>query len=271
MGLSMRKWQFAAAVVAAIAALCQGAVVSCPQCTTADSILKPCNSALNIDTWSSPYIYQPHNAAEAVCQCNQNFYSQITFCLQCQSSSSANYTVMPLPEYKALCVYYNQPTFPFLAGGVVVATTTTSQSTQPTSEPMPSEGNNGGSGSSHSGLSSGAVAGVVVSAIALIVALSVAGYVYTRRKREMAKQKEEEDLYKFQENSRNSYMEAPLPQYTGMIQSSLPSLPQLTNLRVMNPDSDDEDNHGQTRLNTKSFEVQRGAPPGWRRGSFDDD
>ena len=68
----------------------------------------------------------------------------------------------------------------------------------------------------------------MVSAIALIVALSVAGYVYTRRKREMAKQKEEEELYKFQENSRNSYMEAPLPQYTGMIQSSLPSLPQLT-------------------------------------------
>ncbi|KAG9070690.1 hypothetical protein KI688_008229 [Linnemannia hyalina] len=68
----------------------------------------------------------------------------------------------------------------------------------------------------------------VVSAIALIVALSVAGYVYARRRREMARQKEEEDLYKFQENSRNSYMEAPLPQYTGMIQSSLPSLPQLT-------------------------------------------
>ncbi|KAF9541853.1 hypothetical protein EC957_002623 [Mortierella hygrophila] len=250
----MRKWQFAAAVVAAIAALCQGAGVSCPQCDVANSILKPCNSALNIDSWSSPYVYH-----------------QISACLGCQTSSTANYTVMPLPEYKALCVYYNQPTFPFLPGGVVVATTTTpSQSTQPTSDPLPSEGNSG-SGSSHSGLSSGAVAGVVVSAIALIVALSVAGYVYARRRREMARQKEEEDLYKFQENSRNSYMEAPLPQYTGMIQSSLPSLPQLTNLRVMNPDSDDEDNHGQMRPNKKSFEVQRGAPPGWRRGSFDDD
>lgn len=44
----------------------------------------------------------------------------------------------------------------------------------------------------------------------------------------MARQREEEELYKFQENSRNSYMEAPLPQYTGMIQPSLPSLPQLT-------------------------------------------
>lgn len=268
----MRKWLFTAAVVAAIASLSQGAAEdSCPQCKTADSILKPCNSALNIDTWSSPYVYQPHNAAEAACQCNQNFYSQITDCLGCQRSASANYTVMALPEYKALCVYYNQPTFPLLPGGVVVTTTTSSQSTQPTSGPLPSEGINGGSGSSHSGLSSGAVAGVVVSAIALIVALSVAGYVYTRRKREVARQKEEEDLYKFQENSRNSYMEAPLPQYTGMIQSSLPSLPQLTNLRVMNPDSDEEDNHGQSRFNKKSFEVQRGTPPGWRRGSFDDD
>jgi hypothetical protein len=150
----------------------------------------------------------------------------------------------------------------------------------------------------------------IVSAIALIVALSVAGYVYVRRKREMARQKEEEELYKFQENSRNSYMEAPLPQYTGMIQSSLPSLPQLTyvyalflfvfldarivpwfgceqqlttvsllssfvlnsNLRVMNPDSDDDENNGQTRFNKKqSFEVNRGTSPGWRRGSFDDD
>ena len=69
---------------------------------------------------------------------------------------------MSLPEYKALCVYYNQPTFPFLPGGVVVGTTTTSQSTQPTSEPLPSEGNNGGLGSSHSGLSSGAIAGMYV-------------------------------------------------------------------------------------------------------------
>ncbi|KAF8933608.1 hypothetical protein BGZ47_010799 [Haplosporangium gracile] len=265
----MRKWLFAAAVVAAIVALCQGAEESCPQCKVVDSLLGSCGIKLNIDTWSSPYVYQPHNATEAVCQCNQNFYNQITDCLGCQRSASANYTVIPLPEYKALCVYYNQPTFPPLQGGVVV-TTTTSQSTQPTSEPSPSE-INGGSGSSHSGLSSGAVAGIIVSAIALIVALSVAGYVYTRRKREMAKQKEEEDLYKFQENSRNSYMEAPLPQYTGMIQSSLPSLPQLTNLRVMNPDSDDEDNNGQMRFNKKSIEVQRDTSPGWRRGSFDDD
>ncbi|KAG0046677.1 hypothetical protein BGZ89_005238 [Linnemannia elongata] len=271
MGLSIRKWLFAAAVVAAIVAPSQGAPEeSCPQCKTADSILKPCNTALNIDTWSSPYVYQPHDVAGAACQCNQNFYSQITDCLKCQTSASANYTVMGLTEYKALCAYYNQTTFPLLPGGVVVPTASSSLPTERTTSPLPSEGSNGGSGS-HSGLSSGAVAGVVVSAIALIVALSVAGYVYTRRKRELARQKEEEDLYKFQENSRNSYMEAPLPQYTGMIQSSLPSLPQLTNLRVMNPDSDDEDNHGQTRLNKKSFEVQRGTSPGWRRGSFDDD
>ncbi|KAG0279269.1 hypothetical protein BGZ96_001996 [Linnemannia gamsii] len=178
---------------------------------------------------------------------------------------------MPLVEYKAMCVYYGQATFPALPGGVVVNPTTSTHPTQPSSEPMPSEGNNGGS-SNHSGLSSGAVAGIIVSAIALIVALSVAGYVYNRRRREMTRQREEEELYKFQENSRNSYMEAPLPQYTGMIQSSLPSLPQLTNLRVMNPDSEDEDNNAQNRFNKKqSFEVQRGTSPGWRRGSFDDD
>jgi hypothetical protein len=174
---------------------------------------------------------------------------------------------MPLPEYKSMCAFYGQTSFPDLpvAPG---ASSTTRQTGEPTNTALPSEGENGGSGSTHSSLSSGAIAGMyvlflcsylklkrifsllkpnriayiclthssycctnnyrVVSAVALIVALSVAGYVYNRRKRELAKQKEEEDLYKFQENSRASYMEAPLPQYTGMIQSSLPSLPQLT-------------------------------------------
>jgi lipopolysaccharide export system protein LptC len=67
-----------------------------------------------------------------------------------------------------------------------------------------------------------------VSAIALLVALSVAGYVYTRRRRDQLKQREDDEMYKFQETNRNSYMETSLPQYTGMIQPSLPSLPQLT-------------------------------------------
>jgi len=47
-----------------------------------------------------------------------------------------------------------------------------------------------------------------------------------------------------------------------------------SNLRVMNPDSDDDDNHGQENSRFpkgSSFEVKRGMSPGWRRGSFDDD
>jgi len=117
----------------------------------------------------------------------------------------------------------------------------------------------------------------VVSAIALIVALSVAGYVYTRRRRDHLKQQEDDDLYKFQETNRGPYMETQLPQYTGMIQPSLPSLPQLTNLRVMNPDSDEEDmtrgpqGRFEEHKPNSSFEVARTSSPGWRRGSFDDD
>ncbi|KAF9907808.1 hypothetical protein EC991_010500 [Linnemannia zychae] len=197
---------------------------------------------------------------------------QTDSCLKCQSSTNAHYSVMPLPDYKAMCVFYGQTSFPDLPLPPG-ATSTTSHTPLPTNTSLPSEGDNSTSGSTHSSLSSGAVAGIVVSAVALIVALSVAGYVYTRRKRELARQKEEEELYKFQENSRNSYMEAPLPQYTGMIQSSIPSLPQLTNLRVMNPDSDEDENrgHGGPFHKGNSFEVQRGSSPGWRRGSFDDD
>ncbi|KAF9430068.1 hypothetical protein BGZ76_000984, partial [Entomortierella beljakovae] len=108
----------------------------------------------------------------------------------------------------------------------------------------------------------------VVSAVALIVALAVAGYVYARRKRELARQKEDDELYKYQDATRNSYMETQLPQYSG-IQSSLPSLPQLTNLRVMNPDTDDEDNDNR---GFKYDPPRTSSPsPGWRRGSFDDD
>ncbi|KAF9119213.1 hypothetical protein BGW39_000477 [Mortierella sp. 14UC] len=221
--------------------------------------------------WSGERVYGP-TAEAAACQCNFLFYNQTASCLDCQSSTNAHYSVMPLASYKAMCVFYNQTSFPDLPGAPG-STPTTNQGLQPTNTGLPSDGANGGSGSTHSSLSSGAVAGIIVSAVALIVALSVAGYVYTRRKRELARQKEEEDLYKFQENSRNSYMEAPLPQYTGMIQPSLPSLPQLTNLRVMNPDSDDDDNRGNGKPFHKgnSFEVQRGSSPGWRRGSFDDD
>ncbi|KAG0057216.1 hypothetical protein BGZ83_000629 [Gryganskiella cystojenkinii] len=160
--------------------------------------------------------------------------------------------------------------------GPACATTTTSATTPSGTTDSSNGSNPGTSGPSHNNnaLSSGAIAGIVVSAIALVVALSVAGYVFNRRRREQAKQREEDELYKYQETNRNSYMEVPLPQYTGMIQSSLPSLPQLTNLRVMNPDSDEEGGHESNDPRFKggsSFEVGRTSSPGWRRGSFDDD
>ncbi|KAG0379487.1 hypothetical protein BGX24_000227 [Mortierella sp. AD032] len=223
-----------------------------------------------METWPGTREYQP-TAEAAACQCNLVVYNQTASCMTCQSSTSAKYSVIDLPGYKRLCTFFGQKDFPDFP--IPASSSTTSQPALPTGSDLPSEGGKGGSASSHSSLSSGAVAGIIVSAVALIVALSVAGYVYARRKRELAKQKEEEELYKFQENSRNSYMEAPLPQYTGMIQSSHPSLPQLTNLRVMNPDSDDDDNraHGGPFHKGNSFEVQRGSSPGWRRGSFDDD
>ncbi|KAF8931138.1 hypothetical protein BGZ58_007802 [Dissophora ornata] len=196
-------------------------------------------------------------------------------CLSCQSSSSAHFSVTPLAEYKLVCQSWGQTAFPSV---YMASTTATSTSSTPTDTSLPSSGSNsGGSGGHNSSLSSGAVAGIVVSAIALIVALSVAGYVFVRRRRELAKQQEDEDLYKYQGSTRNSYMESPLPQYTGMIQSSLPSLPQLTNLRVMNPDNDDEDeNHagGFKFPGGHSFDAPQSASsssPGWRRGSFDDD
>ncbi|KAG0040458.1 hypothetical protein BGZ82_002542 [Podila clonocystis] len=184
-------------------------------------------------------------------------------CLRCQSSTSAKYSVKPVDQYKQVCLSFHQswqdiyiPTKP-----------STSSTTEPTGAPEPS---NDAGGSSHVSLSSGAIAGIVVSAIALIVALSVALYVYQRRKRDLARQQEEDELYKYNSQARNSYMEVPLPQYTGMIQPTLPPLPQITNLRVMNPDADDD--YVQTKEGYhKSFEVNRNSSPGWRRGSFDDD
>ncbi|KAF9348873.1 hypothetical protein BGX26_012752 [Mortierella sp. AD094] len=150
------------------------------------------------------------------------------------------------------------------------STTTSAPTSTDTTTPGP---DNNTTGPTHNnGLPAGAIAGIVVSAIALIVALTVAGYVYTRRKRELARQKEDDELYKYQETTRNSYMETPLPQYTG-IQSSLPALPQLTNLRVMNPDNDDEDvnNSGNPGFLNNKYGAARTSSPGWRRGSFDDD
>ncbi|KAF9345846.1 hypothetical protein BGX26_002676 [Mortierella sp. AD094] len=131
---------------------------------------------------------------------------------------------------------------------------------------------------SSSSLSSGAIAGIVVSIIALIVALSVAAYVWGRRRRDSVRDVPDLDDFKYRDTHSESYMEAAaLPQYTGMIQSPLPPISKVSNLRVMNPDSEDEDatnvaNNGRQRQpNPQSFEVQRNSSPGWRRGSFDDD
>ncbi|KAI1313918.1 hypothetical protein EDD11_002381 [Mortierella claussenii] len=265
------------ACVASIGLLSQRGVSaapdSCPPCSIADGILKPCNSTLNILSWPGTFVYQPLEN-QAQCACNQNFYDQMLSCLDCQSSSSAKFTVKPLPEYKTICQSLGQATFPpvYIPG----QSTTSSAAATPTDPSVtnPSTGHiSTGAGHSGSGLSSGAVAGIIVSAIALIVALSVAGYVFARRRRELTKQREEDELYKYQEGSRNSYMEAPLPQYTGMIESSLPALPQLTNLRVMNPDNDDEEdrNNGARPPQDYGLDAPRTSSPGWRRGSFDDD
>ncbi|KAG0350668.1 hypothetical protein BGZ54_003692 [Gamsiella multidivaricata] len=193
-------------------------------------------------------------------------------CLSCQSSTSAKLSVAPLDQYQLVCQSLGQTEFPKVY--VPGQTSTTTTAAPSTNTPLATSGSNSGNnGAGHSNLSSGAVAGIVVSAIALIVALSVAGYVFAKRRRELAKQREEEELYKYQDATRSSYMESPLPQYTG-IQSSLPSLPQLTNLRVMNPDNDDDDERGNAgrprNQNGQSFDVTR-TSPGWRRGSFDDD
>ncbi|KAF9180122.1 hypothetical protein BGZ51_000097 [Haplosporangium sp. Z 767] len=163
---------------------------------------------------------------QAPCACNQNFYGQATSCLSCQSSDTAHLSVKPLADYKLVCQSMGQQAWPEV---YIPGQTQTTTSVVPTSSSLPTNGSDASkSGSSHSGLSSGAVAGIIVSAIALIVALAVAGYVFARRRRDLAKRQEDEELYKFQETTRNSYIEAPVPQYTGMIEPSLPALPQIT-------------------------------------------
>ncbi|KAF9291331.1 hypothetical protein BGZ68_004419 [Mortierella alpina] len=277
-----QAWMAASVSIAAIGLLYQGVsaadgeIGSCAPCGLSETILLPCNSTLQMSGWPGTFTYQP-TLAQAPCACNQNFYDQIKACLLCQSSDSAHLSVKPLPDYQLVCQAYGIATFPPV---YIPGQKQTTAAPAPPDSTLPSNGSNAGSSSpSHSSLSSGAVAGIIVSAIALLVALSVAGYVFAKRKRELARQREEDELYKFQETNRNSYIEAPLPQYTGMIQSSSPQLPQLTNLRVMNPDSDDEDPLNGPRFPTgkgsamegTSFEVNRNSSPGWRRGSFDDD
>lgn len=65
-----------------------------------------------------------------------------------------------------------------------------------------------------------------MSAIALIVALSVAAYVYGRRRRERALDK---DDYKYKySDERDSYMEVALPQYNNGMQPTLPPISKVS-------------------------------------------
>ncbi|KAF8918510.1 hypothetical protein BGZ58_004835 [Dissophora ornata] len=206
-------------------------------------------------------------------------------CLTCQSSSSAHYSVKALASYQLVCESYGQTwkqiNLPTTSSTTTTTTTTTTVAPTTTSDSTTSTATNpsgdlSSSNSSNNGLSSGAIAGIVVSVIALIVALSVAGYVWGRRRRDAGLHGRDVEEYKYR-GTPDSYMEVALPQYTGMIQPSLPSLSKVSNLRVMNPDSDDDavSNYGppQPRHQDEpsSFEVQRNSSPGWRRGSFDDD
>ncbi|KAF9928720.1 hypothetical protein FBU30_002138 [Linnemannia zychae] len=248
---------------------------SCPTCNYADSLLKPCNTKLDILTWSGHMVYQP-TEEQAPCACNQNFYGQIDNCLKCESSPTADYSVAPLPLYQAICLSQGQAwkdiNFPNgTTTTTTVAPTATTTATTTTTTPTTPLTSNGAVSSSSSSLSNGAIAGIVVSVIALIVALSVAAYVYSRRRREHVAAADDLDEYKYNSTSRDSYMDSSLPQYTGQIQPVLPPISKISNLRVMNPDSDDEAGPARPPQQQASFEVNRTSSPGWRRGSFDDD
>ena len=68
----------------------------------------------------------------------------------------------------------------------------------------------------------------MVSVVALIVALSVAAYVYSRRRREHVAADDDLDEYKYNTTSRDSYMDSSLPQYTGQIQPVLPPISKVS-------------------------------------------
>ncbi|KAG9323051.1 hypothetical protein KVV02_004603 [Mortierella alpina] len=248
------------------------AAESCPECSYVDSLLKPCNSSLNMLSWPGTMVYQP-TPAQAKCGCNQNYYGQAEGCMRCQSSTSAHYSVKDLEGYKLVCLSMGETWKEIYIPGQTSASTT-AEATGPTAPPVPSDESTSGKHAANN-LSNGAVAGIVVSVIALVVALTVAGYVWRKRRRESVRGEGVNDEYKFSDTQRDSYMEAALPQYTGMIQPTLPPLSNISNLRVMNPDSEDEDlpprSANRNDQNQPSFEVNRNSSPGWRRGSFDDD
>ncbi|KAF8958739.1 hypothetical protein BGZ46_001904, partial [Entomortierella lignicola] len=203
----------------------------------------------------------------------------IVACLTCESSSSAHYSVENIADYKLVCLSFGQawkqinlPNATTTTTTTTTATATTTTSSTITNNPS----NDTSSKDNNNSLSSGAIAGIAVSIVALIVAISVAVYVCARRRRE-ERNVTDLDTFKYRDTHSDSFMETSLPQYTGMIQSPLAPISKLSNLRVMNPDSDDEGatnvarNGRQRQQDHPSFEVQRNSSPGWRRGSFDDD
>ncbi|KAF9433674.1 hypothetical protein BGZ76_009119 [Entomortierella beljakovae] len=230
-----------------------------------------------MDTWPGTLVYQP-TQDQAPCACNQNYYDQMGSCLKCQTSTTATYSVKDLAGYQLVCQSFHQTWKEINLPNATTTTTTTTTATSTNVSPSLTDPNSDGLiNGSDDGLSSGAIAGIVVSIIALIVALSVAVYVWGRRKRESVQDVADLEEFKYRDTHSDSYMEAALPQYTGMIQSPLPPISKVSNLRVMNPDSDDDElsgvlnNNRRNNPNQPSFEVQRNNSPGWRRGSFDDD
>ncbi|KFH70472.1 hypothetical protein MVEG_03322 [Podila verticillata NRRL 6337] len=257
-----KTWSLA---IWAVFSICmKSASAACSPCDQVATLLKPCNTTLAILTWPGEVVYQP-TELQAPCACNDNYYGQITDCLKCESSSSAKYSVKAQTDYELVCTSFHQA---WKSINVFPTSTTASTSTS-SSGTTPSDSATSGEQTSNP-LSSGALAGIIVSAIALIVALSVAAYVYGRRRRERTLDK---DDYKYSDE-RDSYMEVALPQYNNGMQPILPPISKVSNLRVMNPDSDDEAPSNPPQMSqqqaTPSFEVNRGSA-GWRRGSFADD
>lgn len=155
-------------------------------------------------------------------------------CLRCQSSTTANYSVKDVEGYKLICRLYNQewkdinlPTTSTTTTTTVPPLTTTS-TTMTSSNAINTPSEDKDYGGSRSNLSSGAIAGIIVSVVALIVALSVAGYVWNRRRKEIVREAGDMDDFKYRDSQTDSHMEAALPQYTGMIQPTLPPISKVS-------------------------------------------
>ncbi|KAI7822944.1 hypothetical protein BC939DRAFT_174208 [Gamsiella multidivaricata] len=166
-------WMLVTALVASVGLL-RGVSAACAPCDNAESVLKPCNSSLQMNTWPGIYVYQPTDA-QAQCACNQNFYDLMVSCLSCQSSTSAKLSVAPLDQYQLVCQSLGQTEFPKVY--VPGQTSTTTTAAPSTNTPLATSGSNSGNnGAGHSNLSSGAVAGIVVSAIISTSAHKLACY-----------------------------------------------------------------------------------------------